>query len=100
MNLENIIVCAICLVAIAIVGYFMYTKVTAQNQEMFKLSKRCEAIEMMFARPPPPDDLQAMYRPKYVAEKPVSDHPQQDQRRGTGTEDQDQQGQLGPRPGR
>ena len=74
MNLENIIVCAICLVAIAIVGYFMYTKVTAQNQEMFKLSKRCEAIEMMFARPPPPDDLQAMYRPKYVAEKPVSDH--------------------------
>ena len=34
MNLENIIVCAICLVAIAIVGYFMYTKVTAQNQEV------------------------------------------------------------------
>ena len=66
MNLENIIVCAICLVAIAIVGYFMYTKVTAQNQEMLKLSKRCEAIEMMFARPPPPDDLQAMYRPKYA----------------------------------
>jgi hypothetical protein len=66
MNLENIIVCAICLVAIAIVGYFMYTKVTAQNQEMFKLSKRCEAIEMMFARPPPPDDLKAMYRPKYT----------------------------------
>ena len=27
-----------------LVGYFMYTKVTAQNQEMFKLSKRCEAI--------------------------------------------------------
>lgn len=69
MNLENIIVCAICLVAIAIVGYFMYTKVTAQNQEMLKLSKRCEAIEMMFARPPPPDDLQAMYRPKYAPER-------------------------------
>jgi len=83
MNLENIIVCAICLVAIAIVGYFMYTKVTAQNQEMFKLSKRCEAIEMMFARPPPPDDLQAMYRPKYVAEKPVSDHPQQPHDQGS-----------------
>lgn len=66
MNLENIIVCAICLVAIAIVGYFMYTKVTAQHQEMLKLSKRCEAIEMLFARPPPPDDLQAMYRPKYT----------------------------------
>lgn len=66
MNLENIIVCAICLVAIAIVGYFMYTKMTAQNQEMLKLSKRCEAIEMLFARPPPPDDLHAMYRPKYT----------------------------------
>jgi hypothetical protein len=71
MNLENIIVCAICLVAIAIVGYFMYTKVTAQNQEMLKISKRCEAIEMLFARPPPPDDLQAMYRPKYAAERPA-----------------------------
>lgn len=66
MNLENIIVCVICLVAIAIVGYFMYTKVTVQNQEMLKLSKRCEAVEMMFARPPPPDDLQAMYKPKYA----------------------------------
>jgi hypothetical protein len=32
---------------------------------MLKISKRCEAIEMLFARPPPPDDLQAMYRPKY-----------------------------------
>ena len=53
------------MVAIAIVGYFMYTKVSAQNQEMLKISKRCEAIESMFARPPPPDDLQAMYRPKY-----------------------------------
>lgn len=62
MNLENIIVCAICLVAIGVVGYFMYTKVTTQNEEMLKLSKRCETIEMMFARPPPPDDLQAMYR--------------------------------------
>jgi hypothetical protein len=71
MNLENIIVCAICLVAIAIVGYFMYTKVTAQNQEMHKLSKRCEAIEMLFARPPPPDDLQAMYKPKYAPERPA-----------------------------
>lgn len=57
--------CAICLVAIAIVAYFMYTKVTNQNTEMLKLSKRCEAIEMLFARPPPPDDLQAMYRPRY-----------------------------------
>jgi hypothetical protein len=71
MNLENIIVCAICLVSIAIVGYFMYTKVTAQNQEMHKLSKRCEAIEMLFARPPPPDDLQAMYKPKYAPERPT-----------------------------
>jgi hypothetical protein len=52
-------------VAIAIVGYFMYTKVSAQNQEMIELTKRCDAIEMLFARPPPPDDLQAMYRPKY-----------------------------------
>ena len=77
MNLENIIVCVICLVAIAIVGYFMYTKVTAQNQEMLRLSKRCEAIEMMFARPPPPDDLQAMYRPKYAAQhRPTNQHPE------------------------
>lgn len=67
MNLENIIVCAICLVAIATVGYFMYTKVSAQNQEMLKLSKRCEAIEMLFARPPPPDDIQALYKPKYAS---------------------------------
>lgn len=82
MNLENIIVCAICLVAIAIVGYFMYTKVTAQNQEMHKLSKRCEAIEMMFARPPPPDDLQAMYRPKYApgTTQRQDAPPQQDER--------------------
>jgi hypothetical protein len=83
MNLENIIVCAICLVAIAIVGYFMYTKVTAQNQEMLKISKRCEAIEMLFARPPPPDDLQAMYRPKYAAERPApvnSQHQSQTER--------------------
>lgn len=65
MNLENVIVCAVCLVVIAIVGYFMYTKVTSQQQEMVKLAKRCEAIEMMFAKPPPLDDLQAMYRPKY-----------------------------------
>jgi hypothetical protein len=72
MNLENIIVCAICIMAIAIAGYFMYTKVTTQNQEMLKLSKRCEAIEMLFARPPPPDDLQAMYRPKYAPEHPAS----------------------------
>lgn len=84
MNLENIIVCAICLVAIAVVGYFVYTKVTAQNQEMLKLTKRCEAIEMMFARPPPPDDLQAMYRPKYggqrnagrAPERPTGQHPE------------------------
>ncbi len=67
MNLENVIVCAICLVAIAIVGYFMYTKYNAQNIEMLKLAKRCETIEMLFARPPPPDDLQAMYKPKYAA---------------------------------
>ena len=69
MNLENIIVCAICLVAIAIAGYFIYTKVTAQNQEMLKLSKRCEAIEMMFAKPPSSDELHAMYRPKYVSQR-------------------------------
>ncbi len=78
MNLENIIVCAICLVAIAAVGYFMYTKVTTQNEEMLKLSKRCETIEMMFARPPPPDDLQAMYRSQRNAgrapERPAGQH--------------------------
>jgi hypothetical protein len=68
MTFENIIVCVISLIAIAIVGYYMYTKVNAQNQEMLKLAKRCETIEMMFARPPPPDDLQAMYKPKYAHE--------------------------------
>jgi len=67
MNFENIIVCVICLVVIAIVSYFMYTKVTSQNQEMVKLSKRFETIEMLLARPPPPDDLHAMYKPKYTS---------------------------------
>jgi hypothetical protein len=66
MNIENTIVCAICLVSIGIVSYFMYTKYTAQNEEMLKLAKRCEAIEMLFARPPPPDDLRAMYKPRYT----------------------------------
>jgi len=76
MNFENIIVCAICIVAIAITGYFMYTKVSAQNQEMLKLSKRFEAIEMLFTRPPPPDDLRAMYKPKYkLDERPVNEQP-------------------------
>ena len=73
MNLENVIVCAICLVAIAVVGYFMYTKVTTQNEEMLKLSKRCDSIEMMFARPPPPDDLQAMYRGRAGQPVPARD---------------------------
>ena len=82
MNLENIIVCAICLVAIAVVGYFMYTKVTTQNEEMLKLSKRCDNIEMMFVRPPPPDDLQAMYRGQRNAgkapERPAGQVPARD----------------------
>jgi hypothetical protein len=65
MNLENIIICVICLAAIAVSGYFLYSKVTIQNQELIKLSKRCEAIETLFARPPPQDDIQAMYIPKY-----------------------------------
>lgn len=98
MNLENIIVCAICLVSIAIVGYFMYTKVTAQNQEMHKLSKRCEAIEMLFARPPPPDDLQAMYKPKYVPERPAPPSQQQTERRHLVDEQHRQQPYDRPSP--
>jgi hypothetical protein len=57
--------CTICIASIAVLGYFMYMKVSAQNQEMNKLSKRFEAIEMLFARPPPPDDLHDMYGTKY-----------------------------------
>lgn len=63
MNSENIIICGICLAAIAIVGYLMYTKISDQNQEINSISKRFDAIEMMLARPPPPDDLHAMYSP-------------------------------------
>lgn len=76
MNLENIIVCAICLVAIAIAGYFMYTNVKTQNEEMLKLSKRFEAIEIMLAKPPSPDELYAMYRGQRNAAPPQREHAQ------------------------
>lgn len=61
MNIENIIVCAICLAAIGVVAYYMYTKISDQNEELMKISKRCEEIEMLFTRPPPPDDLKELY---------------------------------------
>lgn len=68
--------CAICLVAISVVAYFMYTKVASQNSEMLKISKRCEAIEMLFAKPPSPEDLQSMYKPKYAHDQKEEQTPQ------------------------
>jgi hypothetical protein len=64
MNLESVIVCAVCLIAIALVGYYMHSKVSTQNDEILKLTKRCEAMEMLLSGPPPPDDLHSMFTSK------------------------------------
>jgi len=52
MNLENVVIIIVCLVATAVVGYYLYTKYTNQQVDLLKLSKRCEALELLFLNPP------------------------------------------------
>lgn len=61
MNLENIIVIGVCLAAITIATYYFYNKYNSQKQEIVSLSKRCETIEMILTKPPPPNELSDVY---------------------------------------
>jgi len=60
MNLENIITVCVCLVAIAAAVWFLWNKLSVQQQKATIFQQRLEAIESMFTLPPPPDDLNRM----------------------------------------
>ncbi len=62
MNFENIIY-IISLITVGIVCYYMYTKITSQNNELIKLTKKFEAIELLLTKPPSHEEIQTMYQP-------------------------------------
>lgn len=51
-KLENIIPLIISIVLLGAVGYYLYNKINNQHSALVTLSRRCEALEMMFMRPP------------------------------------------------
>jgi hypothetical protein len=70
MNLENMLMVGLCLAAVAALVWFLWNKLSSQQQETDSLRKRLEAIELAFTRPPPPDDLNAMLVPRQTYDSP------------------------------
>jgi|LakMenE18May11ns_1017448.scaffolds.fasta_scaffold9952435_3 hypothetical protein len=61
MNVENILIIAVCIILISVVGYFLWNKISNQNKIIEQLSKRIEDIELMFTNPPSQDELNSVF---------------------------------------
>ena len=56
----GIIISCICLVLIAVCGYFLYTKIGTQQTTIEELVHRQLSIEGMLMRPPPRQEVQSL----------------------------------------
>jgi len=62
MNIENIIVLGVCVVAIAAVSYYFYTKFKSQQTTIDALIKKCDELEHRLKPVPLHSELAAVYQ--------------------------------------
>jgi Chordopoxvirus A13L protein len=59
--IEHIIVVGICVVIIAIIGYYLYSKINTQQDTIDQLIKRYRSLEAVIYRPPPRTELTSLF---------------------------------------
>ena len=62
MNIENIIILSVCLIAIAAASYYFYTKCNSQQTTIDVLTKRCDELERRLKPVPLHSELAAVYQ--------------------------------------
>src|SRR5579864_214147 len=67
--IEHIIVAAVCVILIGIVGYFLYNKISTQQNIIDELVHRYRSIEAVIYRPPPRQELNSLFKPNATSSK-------------------------------
>jgi hypothetical protein len=61
MEYIGIIVGVVCVIALAVVGYFLYSRISTQQTTIEQLILRQRSMESAFFRPPPQQEINSLY---------------------------------------
>lgn len=70
--IEHVITTIICVAVIGIVGYYLYRKISFQQEKVEDLEKRYRAIETLFSRPRPSEEMAYILSRNAATAKPPS----------------------------
>ena len=73
MEYIGIIVGVICVVGIAVAGYFLYSRMSSQQTTIDQLIARQRSMEAMIFRPPPRQELNSLYAKENKSEEDCDD---------------------------